>query len=273
MNELKLLANSYNDAVKFRRTLKQRFGEDACEDMLFQAADVVVEATQKLLMKEFKQHMMYDWMRDHPGLGGVLGAQLVAIIGDPRRFPGQCCNHAIPGQHAHYSPAIYEVGDLCPIEAYVDGELTRCSSTMLAPREGTGVRSLWRYAALDVTEEGKTPRKRKNVQSHWNPAFRTLIDMPDVGIKAQIIRQRMQPYRGIYDVKKEQKLAESLPPYKADGIAKNVAVKALLGDFLTEWKRRVARAGFNDLRVKDAFGAPEAAIEIDANRWRAEAIA
>jgi hypothetical protein len=102
-------------------------------------------------------------------------------------------------------------------------------------------------------ENGSAAYHRKGFQSDWDPISRTALLMPDVGIIAQIIKQRTPKYRDIYDAKKASVKAErpffdtfaeakasGIPnavfPGKVDTIAKYVAGKAFVGDLLIAWK-------------------------------------
>lgn len=65
--------------------------------------------------------------------------------------------------------------------------------------------------------------------------------MKDVGLTDQIVRNRRNPYRKVYDeakAKVEQEQPE-LPPYKRNNKAKVKAVQAFVDDLLIEWKRLV----------------------------------
>lgn len=111
-----------------------------------------------------------------------------------------------------------------------------CGGVLLPPRTGTGVRSIWHYAGLHATARGKLPKRRKGVVADWKPDLRTVCLQPH-GLADQIVLQRTPRYRDIYNEKKAAKLLAEYPPWRADKVAKTVAVKAFLGDLLTEWKR------------------------------------
>lgn len=113
-----------------------------------------------------------------------------------------------------------------------------CPGILLAPRLGTGVRSLWHYAGLHAID-GRMPQRRKGVQADWKPTLRTLALGPD-GLADQIIKHRTPKYRDIYDATKERKAVEELPPWKVHKIARTVAAKAFLGDLLVTWKETTA---------------------------------
>ena len=213
--------------------------------------------------RELRRQPIWPWLSQFPGLRGVHVARLVALIGDPLRFPGQPCTEG------HLSPARYAPGDPCPRRSRPDAEdaVAVCSGTMLEPRSHTGVRSLWHYLGLHVVE-GKLPKKRKGQRVSWNPIGRTVCLQPG-GIAEHIVRQRVPVYRDAYDVAKERLFRErgaaeprdvdgpigSLPdvaeigqanaigsvsglrPIQIEARARTIAVKAFVADLLVEMKR------------------------------------
>lgn len=223
-------------------------------------------ATGRDIKKHMASHPLADWFPK--GLGGVHVARLVALIDDPWRFPGRRCTvgHymtvAVP--HVERDEPVGD-GDSCPVET-LDGP---CTGTLLSPRPGTGVRSLWHYCGLHVVD-GRAPRKTKGQRSDWNPVARTIVLMPG-GIAEQIVRLRVPKYRERYDEVKERLTRErgaevtgvtdiasgpalsdgpevvgrdaiaslsGLRPIQIDAIARKVAAKEFIGDLLMEWKRR-----------------------------------
>ena len=139
---------------------------------------------------------------------------------------------------AEIVPSVGSVGvspDSDGVVIEIDELSVRCPGVMSDPRTTTGVRSLWHYAGLHVVD-GHLPKRRKGVQSDWKPSLRTLVVGPK-GIGDQIVIQRTEPYRAIYDTVKARKLESGdMPPWRADKIAKTVAAKSFLGDLLVEWK-------------------------------------
>jgi hypothetical protein len=151
------------------------------------------EGVGRELQKTLKKHILWSWLEQHPGVRGVHVARLVGLIADPLRFPGKHC------EMKHHVPSDYF--GLCPHSIQNDDEKWVVCETEIGPqRKGTGVRALWKYLGVHV-EDGKSPRKRKGVQCSWNPRGRTMLLQPK-GIADQIIQQRVEPWRGIYDKKK-----------------------------------------------------------------------
>ena len=148
--------------------------------------------------RELRRQPIWPWLSQFPGLGGVHVARLVALIGDPHRFPGQPCTEG------HIAPARYSAGDPCPRQSRpdADGVVKACAGTMLEPRPHTGKRSLWHFLGLHVVD-GKSPRKAKGQKADWNPLGRTVCLQPG-GIAEQIVRHRVPVYRDIYDAAKER---------------------------------------------------------------------
>lgn len=258
------LTKSYEDVQRTRLALLQRG-----QTLLAAQAESIEDLIAKQIRKELMNHPIGDWLP--PGTRGVHVARLVALIGDPHRFPGAKC------AAGHYHPAKpgqrnVMTGTACGLEQ-ADG--TICQEIIGPPQPGTGTRSLWKYLGLHV-DEGKLPMRRKGKQADWNPTGRTICLMPG-GIAEQIVRQRVPKYREIYDQAKERlirergvvanaesdvptgaemtlenastngagKIGESesasgaLPPWKIDKIARIIAVKAFVGDLLAEMKRRM----------------------------------
>ena len=153
----------------------------------------------KLLAKTLKKHPIYPWLKAHRGAPkGAHTARLIAIIGDPLRFPGRQCE----GKGAHHMPEDYE-GATCPELIYNDdGEAKVCGAVLGPVRRGSGRRSLRHYLGMHVVN-GRFPRKKKGQQCDWNPEGRGAILQPQ-GIAEQIIMQRVEPWRTQYDELKER---------------------------------------------------------------------
>jgi hypothetical protein len=240
----------------------------------------IEEAIDRQIKKALMEHPLWSWLSQYPGLGGVQTARLIAIIDDPRRFPGQMCSGSMIEERGravrkvHYHPPIHEVGAPCPHE----GADRTCDGMMLPPREGTGVRSVWHFCGLHVDDDGRSPRKKKGQRADWNPEARTCVLMPG-GIADSIVRLRVPKYRDIYEVQKDRLTRErgagefaviegsggpadirnesdvvgggvggpsvidqvtGLAPFKIDALARKIAAKAFVGDLLMEWKKVVA---------------------------------
>lgn len=221
-------------------------------------------ALARQISRALRSHVLYDWLPS--GLRGVHVARLLALIDDPWRFPGRRCTR---GHYLSVAEAAREVdtwpgdGGPCPVETH-DGP---CDGTLLPPRPGTGVRSLWHYCGVHVVD-GRSPRRRKGQRADWNPVARTILLMPG-GVAEQIVRLRVAGYRATYDAVKARLIetravpalasedasgardgteadaasaivaAPGLRPVQIDAIARKVAAKQFLGDLLTEWKRRL----------------------------------
>jgi len=202
---LGLLAGMHRDAQQARISAEQRGFLDVAAAYQWvtipgRSRRVAGIETQlaTMLGKALREHTLWPWLAEHPGLGGTFMARIISRIGDPRRFPGQQCTlgHTLaPG---------YAVGSVCPMTDK-DGE--HCPGSMLARRASTGTRSLWRYFGQDVEhgvpcppgcdrqgEHGHSPRKRKGAKAHWDPRGRAALMAPDVGVMHQMVRQRMEPW-------------------------------------------------------------------------------
>lgn len=224
----------------------------------------------KAMARTLRRHPLYSWMAAHRGFPkAVHTARLLAAIGDPLRFPGRVC------AEGHHLPADCN-SNRCPLLTYGDDPQApaACGAPVGEGRRGTGVRSLWHYCGLHVVD-GRLARQRKGQQGTWNPALRGALLMPDVGIAAQLIRMRVEPWRSVYDESKARMArargvglvdesdaqngpalalveaggaAESgranamlngrpLRPFEVESRARIIAVKSMLGDMLGEWKR------------------------------------
>lgn len=247
--DLAILSGLFEDIQKTRKAMLNR-AFAAREQRAVQAETVAIriaaelkrleEQASRALKKSLKQHPLYPWLQQHPGLAGPLTARLLAIIDDPRRFPGQACSMG------HIRPPDYEVGSPCEVESHA-GE--RCPGVMLAPRTTTGTRSLRHYLGLHAVN-GKAPRRQRGVQADWHTKGKTLLLQPD-GLADQIIKHRTPKYRDVYDQTRarlervvgcgEGDLGDG-PSSRAHWIARKVAVKEFVGDLLAEWKRVVGSA-------------------------------
>jgi hypothetical protein len=263
------LCASWEDAQKTRLALTQR----GVDPDLVKAVESVEKRLAARIKKAVAQHPLGPWLAEHPGVGGVHTARILAMIGDPWRFPGQRCTN---GHYSRPGAALSSIEEVACEVVTVDGP---CGGTMLPPRPGTGTRSLWHYFGLHVVD-GRAPRRTKGQQSDWNTKGKTALLMPG-GIAEQIVRLRVQPWREVYDTTKARLTAErgadgtresvrsvgaeavlvsgshrgatdgaeadagdvggsvtGLRPIQVEGIARKVAAKAFLGDLLAEWKRR-----------------------------------
>lgn len=280
--QLDRLARSWLDVQQTRKALAQR---ELPESVVKSFAKAEAQLSRELT-KALRKHALWPWLSQFPGLGGAHTALIIGRIGDPRRYPGQRC------LEGHYLPPLYTVGASCPIVARegdsdsFDGdgtevagaggimpgseEVVGCPGTMLPPRLGSGVRSLWHWAGLHVEADGCAPRKRKGIRVTYEPRVRASVMQPG-GIAEQIVRLSVPHYVDVYRATKdrltlrvdlsresdaelgpqsfgavdsraenEPLVGRSLRPFEADRIARKVAAKAFLGDLLVEWKRLVA---------------------------------
>lgn len=294
--DLRALTAAWEDVQRTRLGAEQR-------GLLPLAANLkkLEDATARDIKKAMSTHPLADWLPR--GLGGVHVARLVALIDDPWRFPGRRCT---VGHYLSIAAGTGEndkprgdatdaagvpvnehglgIGDPCPVETH-DGP---CTGTLLAPRPGTGVRSLWHYCGLHVVD-GRSPRKTKGKVADWNPVARTIVLMPG-GIAEQIVRLRVPKYRERYDEVKERLTNEravgalgtealrgaladgteadvsggsetscGLRPIQIDAIARKVAAKEFIGDLLMEWKRRTETQFATESRIGPAHHAKEEA--------------
>ena len=269
--QLNVLAASFEDVQQGRIRASNR-GDEYSADELKKLEDRL----GRRLRSTLELHELWPWLSTKKGLAGPRTARVIAAIGDPRRFPGQQCSEGhtlhplfpagsaclveeVPTADSHVeieglngggevsdgtedadesgvshgSVGVSPDSDVSISE--IDDVRVRCPGIMSDPRTTTGVRSLWHYAGLHVVD-GHLPKRRKGVQSDWKPGLRTLVVGPK-GIGDQIVMQRTEPYRTIYDEVKARKVESGdLPLWRADKIAKTVAAKAFLADLLVEWK-------------------------------------
>lgn len=264
-----ILAASFEDIQQGRIRASNRGDEWSAGELR-----KVENSLSRQLTKTLRGHDLWPFLEPLKGLAGARTARLLAVIGDPRRFPGQPCSNG------HYLPPGFPVGAACPVhdllpacsseidqgneEQGFDGtdihrefdssvgavEVSRavagataselvggCPGTLLEPRTTTGVRSVWHYLGLNVVD-GQLPRLRRGVQADWNGKGRMIVLGPQ-GIAAQIVMQRTPKYREIYDTTKVRKLPLVERPIQAEKIARTVAAKAFVGDLLVAWKAAV----------------------------------
>lgn len=263
---LGLLASAWDSEHKnyMAQLLRSRYGSPYVAQALAEAAEGAKErreAIGKKLVGLMRQHPLGSWLKEHPGVGGVHSARLVACIGDPLRFPGKVC------ESGHHVPADFEGDCTCPV--YRDDGAEKhheCGGKIGPVRRGTGVRSAWHFCGLHAEADGRSPRRRKGVKATWNPIARSCVLQPD-GIADQIVRHQVEPWIGLYyETKKrigkergfeflceiDMNAGSALRPFQIDAIARKVAAKAFVGDLLLEWKRRVDKVA----AVEPSNGSP-----------------
>lgn len=99
-------SKAFEDAQKVRMAANLRGDEWATD--LFTSVE---KQLSNRLQKELKRHPLWPWLKAQKGLAGPRVARLIAIIGDPLRFPGQKCSMG------HTLPPGFEVGQQCPVTA------------------------------------------------------------------------------------------------------------------------------------------------------------
>lgn len=254
-----------------------------------------IEALEKQASRELgkalRNHPLWPWLKPLKGVAGPRTARLIALIGDPRRFPGQPCTEG------HYLPPSFPVGSPCPITKSPHADSALESETrdgVGEPFDGTDalVESDRRNGSVDSSPDsddfsaesdalrarcpgimlpprtttgtrslwhylglhavdGKAPRFVAGRQADWNAKGKTLILGPE-GIADQIVRHRTSKYREIYDEVKARKLGLVDRPIDAERIARKVAAKAFVADLLAEWKRIIEAEGASE--SDGAFG-------------------
>jgi hypothetical protein len=264
--ELGLQAMNRTDLMKARQAVGNRLvgarwtEHDIEADPVWAGLDALTTLEDAKLNRLLRKHEVWPWLSSYKGLGGVHVARLIAGIAHPWRFPGQMCTagHFLVPRYAVDSPCprtvvVESVGVLPDAAGNDVADSTACSGVMLAPRPGTGVRSLWHYLGLHAVN-GKSPRFKRGQQGDWSPHLRAAVLMPDAGIAAMIVRNRTPKYRDVYDATKARLIRErglvgeqvvsglldgESTPIRlgwADATARKVAAKAFVGDLLTEWK-------------------------------------
>ena len=192
----------------------------------------------KKLAALLKEHPLWPWLEQCRGLRGTHVSRVVSMIGDPLRFPGRICadGHHLPSDWA--GPC----GCLAAIGEGKSRKWVPCGAEVGPVRRGTGVRSLWHNFGVHVVD-GHQPRRRKGVQCTWNPAGRTALLMPD-GIADQIVKQRTEPWRTIFDEQKERIARER-------GTARTSEAEELSGPSLAPLAEAV---DVSEIDSKDGFG-------------------
>jgi len=213
--QLGTLCASWRDVQQLRLSFAQREQAAAADALL-----MVERSMARAVTKELRRQPVYPWLSQFPGLRGVHVARLIAIIGDPFRFPGQGCTEG------HAFPPRYVEGDQCPV--LVGKDEAQCVGRVIA-RHGTGTRSLWHYLGLHVVG-GKSPRKARGQQADWHMEGRAAVQMPG-GIAEQIVRQNVEPYVGIYRATKARLSAtRAVLPVESDRVAGPLAESMIEND-------------------------------------------
>lgn len=175
------------------------------------------------LTRELKKHALYPWLLSHRGCPkSTHTARVIAMIRDPLRFPGcQCAvGHYLPVDHNGACTEQVRVG------SGKTAEWVSCGAEVGAPRRGTGTRALWHYLGLHVVD-GVLPKRTKGQQADWSTKGRTACLMPD-GIADMIIRQKVEPWYGVYLAAKARKGGKKVEEEK---------VSAGLGDYAASDER------------------------------------
>jgi len=81
--DLLILAQSWEDLQRVRIGLGLRGMDWAAGGV-----QLLEEKVGRQLSKALREHPMWPWLSQYPGLGGIHVARVIAIIGDPCRFPG-----------------------------------------------------------------------------------------------------------------------------------------------------------------------------------------
>ena len=199
--ELGLLASARDSMHKeyISLLLRSKHGSPPLETKLAQAAEdakKIVRGFDRDLVKTLKRHALWDWLEPHPGVRGAHIARLISMIGDPHRFPGRLC------EDGHHLPSdwVGDCGKLCGEK----GEAAHVCGAAVGPvRRGTGTRSVWHYFGVHVDANGRAPKMRKGQQCTWTPMGRACLLQPD-GIADQIVRWRVEPWRGKYEATKQR---------------------------------------------------------------------
>jgi len=162
------------------------------------------DAIGERLAKTLRQHALYPWLTAHRGCPkAVHTARVIAMVKDPLLFPGRQC------PAGHYSPADHE--GMCLEQVQVgEGKAAKwvtCNAEVEAVRRGTGTRALWHYLGLHVVD-GALPKRAKGQQADWSTKGRTACLMPD-GIADMIIRQKVEPWYGVYLAAKAWKVGRA----------------------------------------------------------------
>jgi hypothetical protein len=103
--ELDMLARSWLDVQQTRKALAQR----ALPEAIVASFTKAETQLSRRLTTTLREHVLWPWLAQFPGLGGAHTALIIGRIGDPRRFPGQRCSAG------HYLPPLYEIGQACPV--------------------------------------------------------------------------------------------------------------------------------------------------------------
>lgn len=217
------LASSWQDIQQLRIRLWQRgFKNDIAKALLEEKKYIGrngKETTKRVgleievgqwLVRELSLQPIWPWLVEHHYPRGVYVARLVALIRDPRRFPGQPCS----APRRHYSPPLYAVGSPCPVlirEKNKDGKKVEnpCGASLLAPRPHTGVASLHHYLGLHVVD-GHSPRRKSGQKADWSTIGKTIC-LGDRGIADQIVL-----HRGLHQPKSKKpcRLGEDCPMWQ-----------------------------------------------------------
>ena len=253
--EIGLYGRSFEDLMRQRNRFSNRgqdyeTGEIRSQYML-DLSEIIGVSEKKVgykLGKLLRTHPMGDWLVEAKTCG-LRVAQILAMIRNPHRFPGQMCSKGC------YLLPTFKVGEPCPCYTtpQKDEAAKPCDGTIQAPRHGTGCRALWHMTALypAPSKNGERPRlarRRKAEQSSFNQKAKTNILMPQ-GIAQQFYMQGSRYADDYYEAKKrlaaKPENADKAPGW-LDTTARVIAAKKWVGDLLMEWKKLTPIEGSAD---------------------------
>ncbi len=203
------------DARWFDRTISFRRGmQTAGVNSAFVEVMKKLEARLKYkVSKAMREHVLWPWLEPLKGLAGASTGLLLAYIAHPWRFPGQRCGAAEP----HYHTPRFAPGAPCPVVVDKDGGI--CGAPLEPPRMTTGVSSFHHYCG----QHGAGVRKRKGIKADWNTRLRAIIDAPEIGLRAQIIRHKTPDYYEIYQQEKARLQMRSEIERESEGLSGSAA--------------------------------------------------
>ncbi len=209
-------ARLYSQWASYRRAFRVReiarvYGYD---DLLKKLAEEV-DDIQTHIAETLREHVAWPFLENKKGMRGYQVGILLGRLGDPRRFPGKVCTVSTEAS-PHHLPATWPTGSPCPVlqsDGSTCGAEVSPSRVLTEHRDATGVRSVFHQVGLSTDEGGRLLRKKMGQQLRHVPSLQSLLIGPRLGARDEqgnpksnmsivgqaIIRQKVQPYRGLYD--------------------------------------------------------------------------
>jgi len=206
------LTQAWEDLQHVRLALDQRGMGWAAEGV-----KVLEDKVARLVSKALREHPLWPWLSQYPGLGGIHVARIIAIIGDPRRFPG-------PRSLYHYF-GVHVVNGRLPMRH--KGQ--RCDWN---PKGRTALLMPGGICEQIVRLRVPKYRDRHDMEKERLQRERGVVELP----ASEVHRgPALPPSEGVEVLRGIDVLSGPLRPFQIEQRAQIIAGKAFLADLWRAW--------------------------------------